>query len=161
EERLPESLSEAAVKLPLGQERVDHGAGVIDPYEPLDHEPSRLCLDSHCARDGAEGPYLRLGLKVHRRLEAGCIPSRQRMAARIRRGSHVAPGDAPLRKTRDMEGARHAHHVWCRGFEKPGGDPASFLPHLDGDLAERAAPEHHASTAERAKTLGTRARVAV
>src|SRR3989337_1960995 len=44
EERLPQPLGEAAVKLALGKERVDHGARVVHPHQPLYDELPGLRL---------------------------------------------------------------------------------------------------------------------
>src|SRR5262249_59896915 len=69
-ERLSQALGEAAVELSLGEERIDHGARVVDPDQPLDDDAPRLALDAKRAEDGPESPDLRVGLEVHARLEA-------------------------------------------------------------------------------------------
>src|SRR2546427_1830522 len=48
--RLAEALREGAMELALREERVDDGPRVVDPHEPLDHEPSGLGLDRERTR---------------------------------------------------------------------------------------------------------------
>src|SRR5947209_12395903 len=81
EQGLAEPLRERAVELALGEERVDHRAGVIHPHEPLDDEHAGFAVDPHRRDDGAEAPHLALRLEVRARLEPGRLAGGQRVAS--------------------------------------------------------------------------------
>src|SRR3989304_3044145 len=102
QERLAHALAEAAVELPLPEERVDDGAAVVHPEKALEADPPRLALDARHRHAAAEAPHLPRGLEEDRGVEPRRIAGRQRLAL-VGGVGHALPRDPALGPAADLE----------------------------------------------------------
>ena len=146
ERDLAPRLRERAVELTIGEQRVDDGAGVVDPHEPLEREHAGLALDTHGRHDRATAPHLVLRRQHVRGLEPGLFARRERTVPGHSRD--VRPAHEAIRNAGDREAARAQPHVGGVRLEQMRGEPPRLRDDGVGRVSQRAAAERGAAAAE-------------